>query len=188
MKYLKSVVVLFGVVVLIAGCGDDEPVDNNGDDNENEIQESDLISELDEQQASQLCDEFVHWAAHTNEAFCGLVVAWGSGEADDPVQYCEDNWDDCVDGGEGWEVDDEMEEDDCPIDEMAECDATVGTYRDCQAERQEGLEQVESVFTCSLLDEDEDDDDVQTYGEAVDKADGDGEACTALSDECGVMF
>lgn len=189
MRYVTKLVVVVGVLTLVAGCGDD-PVDNDQDEEDAEIQDSDLISELSEDQASELCEEYVLINEAGDDARCGVFVPWGAGEDDDPVQACNDMWDDCIDEAEGWDGPENGYEDpECPHDAMAECDAEVEMFRDCQAEIEEGLQTVGDVFECSLLDEDDDNDDVQTYDDAIDDAMGEGETCTALKDECeGVVL
>lgn len=179
MKVLVKLVVILCCLGVVA-CGEtEEEVDN--DDGDETVEGSLVVSELDDDQADEVCGEHPGFEP---EGLCAagliedsLVPGVGPGDPPDYVESCENGWDDCV-GDETHFY--HLDYPDCELEEIdrAECEVTVDEVRDCWAEAGDAFDQLTEQFECSDMD------DVDMHEERYTDAIMDGEACQAMEEDC----
>lgn len=178
---MRNIVGLAGLVCLLGlaiGCGE-EPVEENNEEEEH-IDETALISELEDDEIAPLCDE--RWDVDSSDRCVAgilesqLIPSDGPGDPSDPVDVCQNVWDDCVDGDELYQLD----VPDCELEEMERdgCDATVEEVRDCWDEAGDGFDELTDGFECTDLD------DLQSHEEPYTDAAMGGAACQLLEATC----
>lgn len=167
----------------------DDGEDQNNADQNNDEQPEDLltfesdrsISELDDEEAQQLCDEEIDYTPYYmseenwNRINCLYQMSNQSEPEDEgPVEYCDENFDQCMEDGPEFDLT-EQADGDCKFTEMDrdDCQATIGEFEDCLDEQNESFEDSVQDLDC------EDADDLGDAGTGER-----GEACQQFVDNC----
>lgn len=177
------------------GFNSGEPTDPGQNDSEDDDWEQnqddvitdpadELVSDLSDADAAALCSQIEadFEAAYTDEAGCSISMMFVAAFDPDPVGYCEDNWDDCINEEGDFAGGDEVDDDDsCNLEEIdrSSCDATVDEIVACHDEQIDGMETLDSDFQCSALESPS-----QEIEDAVANVMMAGPACQALESGC----
>ena len=165
---------------------------NGGDDLDLDVETdadgSQVFSDMSEEEFFGFCDDFeTAWQnmdqSTINDGFCKVFGLFGAAFSEDPVQGCEDSYQECL--SEPEDIFDGCTQED--YDDLADCDATVDEYIACFQEIADGLGYISGEFQCVDITDDDamDDDDLQ---DAFDSLDGAGPACSHFDDQCPGFF
>lgn len=163
-RYLKAIILFlvlpaFAVASVVA-CGEPNRPSENSSPSGGWVAGTTLVSELDDEQAANVCGEIDDQAEDqwTGQGRCVIDMIVSTDFQSDPAQYCSDNWNDCVNRqGDFAEVEEPNRLVDCSLDEInrSDCDATVDEIRACHDEVNGVRDSLAGAFECSAFEQEE---------------------------------